>query len=336
MQEMRHVRRAGDKFRQALAEFPGEPLRAVALDQNLFQHRFRHRPDIELRIEQAAHAFDIQQRFLQQDQLRLQCQFVSLRGAENLDQHFRQRNFRQRPCEIRFAYRARGGFQLIDPDRRGHPAGLYMQFGDAAIVAVEDRHEIFGEIILIFARELTDDAVIDRDETRVVLARRIAVDPDVAGVCIGMKEIIAEHLRIEHADALRGQRPAVDAGGVQRSDIVAGNAVDAFESEHALGSVAPDHFGHIQVRRILPEPPDHRSVRAFALQVEFGGERGFDFAHHFPGADLVGVGMRAFDQRGNTVEQRDIAVDLFFDVGAQHFHHHFPPARQTRGVHLRD
>ena len=341
VQQLRHVRRAGDQFRQPLAEFTGQPLRAVAFDEDLLQHRLGHRPDVQLRIQQPAHAFDVEQRLLQQDQLRLQGEFVFLRGAEDLDQHFGQRDFRQRPGEVRLADRARGRFQFVDADMRRNPAGLHVKLGDAAIVAIEDRHEILGEVVLVLARQLADDAEIDRDEARVVLARRVAVDPDVAGVRIGVEEVVAEHLGVEHAHAFRGQRAAIDAGGVQRGDVVAGNAVHAFEREHALGGMAPDHVRHIQIRRILavlahPEPADHRRVGALALQVELGRERGFHFAHDFARADLVGVGMRALHQCGDAAQQRNVAVDLFLDVGTQHFHHHFAPARQARGVHLRD
>ena len=47
----------------------------------------------------------------------------------------------------------------------------HVQLGDAAVVAVEDRHEVLGEVVLILAGELAHDAEVERDEARVVLAR---------------------------------------------------------------------------------------------------------------------------------------------------------------------
>jgi hypothetical protein len=81
---------------------------------------------------------------------------------------------------------------------------------------------------------------------------------------------------------------------------------------------------------------DHRGIGAFALQIELGGERGLHFAHDFARTDLIGVGMRAFHQRGDAAEQSDVAIDLFFDPGAQHFHHHLAATVQARRMHLRD
>ena len=79
------------------------------------------------------------------------------------------------------------------------------------------------------------------------LARRIDVDPDVAGVRVGVEEVVAEHLRVEHAHALGRERLAVDAGGVERGDVVGRDAAHAFQRQRALGGVRPDHFRHVQV-----------------------------------------------------------------------------------------
>ena len=48
----------------------------------------------------------------------------------------------------------------------------HVQLGDAAVVALEDRHEILGEVVLVLAGQLADDAEVQRDEARIVLARR--------------------------------------------------------------------------------------------------------------------------------------------------------------------
>ncbi|ENZ95441.1 IS1478 transposase [Xanthomonas fragariae LMG 25863] len=142
--QTRHVRRVGHDFRQPLAQFAKYAPRAVALAQDAFEHRPRHRPDIQPGIELATDAFDIQQRFLQQDQLRLQRQLIALRHAEQFDQHLCQRNLRQRPGEVRLAHRARGRFQFVDTHVVRHPARFHVQLGHAAVILVEDRHEVLG------------------------------------------------------------------------------------------------------------------------------------------------------------------------------------------------
>src|SRR5207342_1668884 len=100
VQQARHLRRMRNELGQALAEFAGQALRAVAFDQDLLQYRLRHLPDVDLRIELAAEALDVEQGLLQQDQLRLQGELVALRRAEQLDQYLGQRDLRQRPGEV--------------------------------------------------------------------------------------------------------------------------------------------------------------------------------------------------------------------------------------------
>src|SRR3546814_18438050 len=92
--------------------------------------------------------------------------FRSLLGAEQLQQHLGQRDLRQRTREVRLADRARSGLEFVDADVRGHPAGLHVQLGDAAVVLVEDRHEVLGEVVLVLAGELADDPEVEIGRAR--------------------------------------------------------------------------------------------------------------------------------------------------------------------------
>ena len=144
-----------------------------------------------------------------------------------------------------------------------------MQLGDAAIVAIEDRHEIFRKVVLILAGELAHDAEIQRDETRIAFAR--GIHPNVAGVCIGMEKIIAKHLLVKHPHTFGGQGFAVDAGGVQRLHVIRWNTAHALHRHCTLGRMRPDDFRHVQVRRALPIAAQQTGVAGFALQVKFSG-----------------------------------------------------------------
>jgi len=162
------------------------------------------------------------------------------------------------------------------------------------------------------------------------------IDPDVAGVGVGVEEVVAEHLLVEHAHALGGQRPAIDAGSVERADVVGRNAAHALHRHRAFGGVRPDHFGHVQVGRVGPVAPQQAGVAGLALQVEFRRQRVLDRGDDLAWTDLVGVGVCAFDDGGDAFQQRDVAGDLLADVGAEYFHHDLAPAGQRGGVHLGD
>jgi hypothetical protein len=142
------------------------------------------------------------------------------------------------------------------------------------------------------------------------------IHPDVAGMRIGMEEIVAEHLLVEHAHALRRQRLAVDAGGIQRGDVVGRDAAHALHRHRALGGVRPDHLRHVQVvRRVQPVAAQHAGIAAFALQVELGGESGFDFGHHLARANLVGARDECVRRsRRCDIEQGDVASICRFDT----------------------
>ena len=165
------------------------------------------------------------------------------------------------------------------------------------------------------------------------------VDPDVAGVRIGVEEVVAEHLRVEHAHALGGERLAVDAGGVERGDVVGRDAAHAFQRQHALGGVRPDHLRHVQVGESGQKRRSTLALRAFALQVEFGGERGLDLGDDLARADLVGARMGALDQRRHGLSRAMSAAICFSMSGRSTLTTTSRGAsrrRQRRRVHLRD
>ena len=99
-----------------------------------------------------------------------------------------------------------------------------------------------------------------------------------------MEEIVAEHLRVEHAHALGGQR--------RRSMPAASSAATSSEPMPLTRSIVstlspvsgPVHFRHVQVVGVQPEPAHQAGVGALALQVEFGVQRVLDFDDHLAAA----------------------------------------------------
>ena len=93
---------------------------------------------------------------------------------------------------------------------------------DAPVVAAEEREEILGEIVLVALVERADDAEVHGDVLRPLRIRD--VDEDVAGMHVGVKEVVAEHLREEDLDAVLGEPLDVGARGAQRGEVVDLNA----------------------------------------------------------------------------------------------------------------
>ncbi len=102
-----------------------------------FKFRFGHRPDINFRVELPAQAFDIQQGFLQHQQLWLQGQLEAVCNLEKIEQQFSKRNLVQRPGEIGFTDRSHGRLQFVQAGRFRHPAGIDMQGRDPPVILIE-------------------------------------------------------------------------------------------------------------------------------------------------------------------------------------------------------
>ena len=92
------------------------------------------------------------------------------------------------------------GFEFIDPRTARHPTRFHMQGRDAGVVTVEKRHEIFGQIMLVARLQSADDAEIHRRVARVL--RIVDLHEDIAGVHVGVKKIVAEHLREKNLHAV--------------------------------------------------------------------------------------------------------------------------------------
>ncbi len=319
---------------QAPAQLLRKRAQRILLAQDLVQHRPRHRPDVDGGVEQPAHALDVEQGLLQQQQLRLDRQLVAVRDLEQLDQHLAQRDLRQRAGEVRLAHRAHRGLEVVDPDVGRHPAGLDVQHRDPAVVAPEHGVEVRRQVPLVGVRQRAHDAEVQGDEARIVPALRI--DPDVAGVGVGMEEVVAEHLLVEQAHALGRELAPVDAGRVERGDVVGRDAVHALEGQHAVARQFPDHLGHLQVVRVGEVAPQQAGVGALALQIELVAQSALDLGHQFQRLDALGVGHVALGEPAQRAQQREVGGDALLDLRPQHLHHHLAAVGELGRMDLRD
>src|SRR5205807_29288 len=81
-------------------------------------------PQVEVGVELASQAFDVEQRLLQQHELGLDLDVEAPRGLEQAQQQPAEVDFLQRPREYRLADRADRRLELVDTRVRRHPVGL--------------------------------------------------------------------------------------------------------------------------------------------------------------------------------------------------------------------
>ena len=233
---------------------------------NLFAHpalkeRLGGFPEIKLRVKLAAKALDIEQGFLQHDQLWLDFDIEAARGLKQAQQNFAEGNILERPVENRFADGADGGLEFIDPGFLGRPAGFNMGFGHPCVVAAEEGKEVLGKIILVAVGQRADDAEIERDITAV------RSDKNVAGVHVGVEKTIAEYLGKKDFNAGGREFGEVDAIGAQLVDLRNRRALHALHDHDGRGAPVPVNFRDDQQLRLAKVAPQLRGIRCFTHQV---------------------------------------------------------------------
>ncbi len=220
--------------------------RADPVRHPLAQDRRRGLPDVELRIEVAAQAFDVEQRLLQQDQLRLDTHVEAACDVEQAQQDGAERDIFERPVEDGFEHGADGGLHLVDAGVGRYPTRLHMEFRHAAVIPVEHGEEVLGQVVLVADVERAHDAEVDGG----IAGVRWIVDQheDVAGVHVGVEEVVPEHLREEDLHTVRGEHRDVCALGSQGIHVADGHAADALHDHHIDAAEIPIHRRHMQQR----------------------------------------------------------------------------------------
>src|SRR5262249_11528114 len=137
----------------------------------------------------------------------------------------------------RLQHRADGGFHLVHARVGWDPTRLYVQQSHAAVVAVKHGQEVFRQGVLIAGIQSSHDAEVDRGITRI--AGGVHHHEDVAGVHVRMKEVVAEHLGEEDADAVFSQQRDVGSHRLQSFHVADGDAVYALHHHHVDTAVVP-------------------------------------------------------------------------------------------------
>ena len=99
---------------------------ADLLRHPFFQKWFGGRPQVEIGVEFAAEAFNIEQCFLQQHELRLHLDIETSGGLEQSQQHAAERNILQRARKNRLANRTDCRFEGVDTGVGRRPARFDM------------------------------------------------------------------------------------------------------------------------------------------------------------------------------------------------------------------
>ena len=118
-----------------------------------------------------------------------------------------------------------------------------MQLRHAAIVAVEERQEVRGQVVLVARVQRAHDAEVDGGIARVRRVRH--VHEDIARMHVGVEKVVLEHLREENLHAVFAQLLEVGAEFAQLRDVGNLHAVHALHHHHIHSAQVPIDRRHM-------------------------------------------------------------------------------------------
>ena len=122
--EQRQLRQGFGVFVGVVAHLFDDGARADLGFHPGFEDGFGGRPQVELGVEAAAQAFDVEEGFLQEDELRLDVHVKAARGLEEADEEGAEGDFFDGFAEDGFADFADGSFEVGHAGIARHPARL--------------------------------------------------------------------------------------------------------------------------------------------------------------------------------------------------------------------
>ena len=134
----------------------------------------------------ATETFNIEQRLLQHDELRLDLDVEAARGLEQAQQHAAKGNFMQRTAEKRLTAGTDCGLEFVDAGVGGCPASLDVCLRDALVVTLEKGKKVLREEVLVDISQRADNTEIKCDVAAVMGC--VCGNENVAGVHVGVKK----------------------------------------------------------------------------------------------------------------------------------------------------
>ena len=98
--------------------------------------------------------------------MRLYFHLEAACGLEQAQQQLAKGNLAQRALKDGLADAANGRFKFVDAGVGGNPARVDMQLRYAAVVALEEGHQVARQIALILRRQAADNAKVDSNVLR--------------------------------------------------------------------------------------------------------------------------------------------------------------------------
>ena len=151
-----------------------------------------------------------------------------------------------------------------------------------------------------------------------------------------MKEAVYQDHLEYRVGAARGQRLAVEPGGVDAGKIVAADALNVLLHVHHARCPLPIHMRNKDVGIIGEIAREAFHVTGLDREVQLALERAAQLAHHLDRTIEAHLGHFAFHQLSKVAEDSEIGVDFRLDAGAADLQDHRNAAGKPGAVHLRD
>ena len=112
---------------------------------------------------------------------------------------------------------------------------------------VEEGEEVLGQVVLVARVERADDAEVDGRVHGPL--RVVGLHENIAGVHVGVEEIVPQHLREEDRHAVLGELWDVGAEFAQARNLGDRHAADALHDHDTGAAIVPVDIGNIQLCR---------------------------------------------------------------------------------------
>ncbi len=232
-------------------------------------------------------------------------------------------------------------------------AGRHVGMHDARGVARAEADEVLAQRGAQPLRHLRHHAEVDEDELvgarlaarrcrhrvargeRRLAGERQRPDEQIAGMGVGVDEVLHEDL--PHVDLVEVARHlgAVDAGLLERGEAGDLQVADVLEGQGAPGALLPEDPRHVDAAVAGEFAGEAFGAPAFGLEVELAPGDGAELQVQAVEVDAPAQAAPELEQADRERGRGEVGLDQHFDARAQHLDHHPLAVRQPRPMHLR-